>query len=164
MAAPGARKYVGPRLVGGTKTRHGWKRESFTDKRGDISRGDETTNPRRELHLHRRTVLRQTHDRTIEHTHTGTHVTDRHLPFRPLTTPPPFDRRRSARTRSTPSFPLTLELWFTFSFLARSLVSLDKRETPRSDGVFQPLREREISQGSLQRSRQGEGRKEEGEA
>lgn len=69
MAAPGARKYVGPRLVGGTKTRHGWKRESFTDKRGDISRGDETTNPRRELHLHRRTVLRQTHDRTIEHTH-----------------------------------------------------------------------------------------------
>lgn len=40
------------------KREKGGGRESFVRKRGDISPGDETTNPRRELHLHRRTDAR----------------------------------------------------------------------------------------------------------
>lgn len=96
-AGPRGSKIRRSSLHGGTKTRHGWKRESFTDKRGDISRGDETTNPRRELHLHRRTVLRQTHDRTDTHTHTYIRVTDRHLPSRPLITLSTEAREREVR-------------------------------------------------------------------
>lgn len=138
------------------------KRESFAHKRGDISRGDETTNPRRELHLHRRTVLHQTRR------HAHTRITDRHLPFHHLlpllSSPPPFDRRRSARKREgRHRFPLTLQgLIYIFFPGAESRFTSIRGNTPRSEPrYFQPLREREISRGR-RRSRQGEGRRKRG--
>lgn len=105
-------------------------------KRGDISPGDETTNPRRELHLHRRTdgsltdttVLNQPADRHTgararaqngAHVHTFTGATDRHShPSPPARVLPPSvgGANRLRRPSQTPRSDLHFLSWRGVSF------------------------------------------------
>lgn len=106
--APGARKYVGPRLVGGTKTRHGFEKREFRAQEGRYITGRRNNQPPT------RVAFAST-DRSPPNTQTRAHPYNRSTPplSPPLTTPllpPPFDRRRSARKREgRHRFPLTLQ-------------------------------------------------------